>query len=606
MTIFSIIYLTTVDNFAFAETSTYSGNIYEDSEGKHNGENFSVHYNMQGGTMDCFYCGIFPQIEDKSLDIWIQTTNTKASLTVTIPRSVLDARSNSDGISGDDRDFVVVVDQKRQSFSEISADSLERTLNIPVPYSTMKIKIIGTSVINSIPETSDQSKLEESESVQNEVGSKQTSSVQTNGNHAYDFFVNKNIVLRDLSWSIKDALILKSESKNLLRVILTVTNEGNNLTYVQDINPVLMMPPYQDYDKDFKGSVQQSLLSYYLTDEICPKFGNLKPRETRDIIFCFKIPDDKSSDFSLFMTSANFDGRECECTTPKVIQIDDPVSTFNNDDYIRKNFMHEYKNASIQLEDTKSVELKGADVLKISYKITNLSNEVINVNYDVAKVIALKDSSGVYYPETSSDHINDAELRDCGMSIDDETISPKTAKYYTSCFDVPKNENSFVLTFQNQDLSDCPYKDTYCAQKTFQISKPVLGLAMPNSKGCLIATATYGTELSPQVQLLREVRDNVLFGTNSGTAFMMGFNEFYYSFSPVIADWERQSPLFKETVKLTITPMLSTMSILNHANIHSEQQMLGYGIGVILLNIGMYFAAPAIIIVKIQQRLRKA
>ena len=100
----------------------------------------------------------------------------------------------------------------------------------------MKIKIIGTSVINSIPETSDQSKLEESESVQNEVGSKQTSSVQTNGNHAYDFFVNKNIVLRDLSWSIKDALILKSESKNLLRVILTVTNEGNNLTYVQDID----------------------------------------------------------------------------------------------------------------------------------------------------------------------------------------------------------------------------------------------------------------------------------------------------------------------------------------------------------------------------------
>ena len=79
-----------------------------------------------------------------------------------------------------------------------------------------------------------------------------------------------------------------------------------------------------------------------------------------------------------------------------------------------------------------------------------------------------------------------------------------------------------------------------------------------------------------------------------------------YSFSPVIADMERQNPLFKETVKLTITPMLSTMSILNYANIHSEQQMLGYGIGVILLNIGMYFVAPAIIIVKIQQRIRKA
>ncbi|NDB89169.1 MAG: peptidylprolyl isomerase, partial [Thaumarchaeota archaeon] len=67
---------------------------------------------------------------------------------------------------------------------------------------------------------------------------------------------------------------------------------------------------------------------------------------------------------------------------------------------------------------------------------------------------------------------------------------------------------------------------------------------------------------------------------------------------PTVADWERQNPLFKETVKITITPMLSTMSILNHADIHSEQQMLGYGIGVILLNIGMYFVVPAIVLIK--------
>ncbi|NDF26947.1 MAG: peptidylprolyl isomerase, partial [Nitrosopumilaceae archaeon] len=86
------------------------------------------------------------------------------------------------------------------------------------------------------------------------------------------------------------------------------------------------------------------------------------------------------------------------------------------------------------------------------------------------------------------------------------------------------------------------------------------------------------------------------------TAFMVQFNEFYYTFSPTIADWERQSPLFKEIVKTTITPMLSTMSILNYADIHSEQQMLGYGIGVMLLNIGMYFVVPAIVIVKIKKR----
>mgnify|MGYP003332846424 FL=1 len=124
--------------------------------------------------------------------------------------------------------------------------------------------------------------------------------------------------------------------------------------------------------------------------------------------------------------------------------------------------------------------------------------------------------------------------------------------------------------------------------------------------GCLIATAAYGTELAPQVQLLREIRDNALFTTNSGITFMAGFNEFYYSFSPIVADWERENTLFRETVKMTITPMLSTMSILNYASIDSESEMLGYGIGVILVNIGMYFVAPAILISKIHKTIRRS
>ncbi|MEK0352828.1 MAG: CFI-box-CTERM domain-containing protein, partial [Nitrosopumilus sp.] len=38
--------------------------------------------------------------------------------------------------------------------------------------------------------------------------------------------------------------------------------------------------------------------------------------------------------------------------------------------------------------------------------------------------------------------------------------------------------------------------------------------------GCLIATATFGSELAPQVQQLRELRDNTILSTESGTAFM--------------------------------------------------------------------------------------
>jgi peptidyl-prolyl cis-trans isomerase B (cyclophilin B) len=118
--------------------------------------------------------------------------------------------------------------------------------------------------------------------------------------------------------------------------------------------------------------------------------------------------------------------------------------------------------------------------------------------------------------------------------------------------------------------------------------------------GCLIATATYGSELAPQVQQLRELRDNQLLNTESGTAFMSGFNEFYYSFSPIIADYQRENPYFKEAVKLAITPMISTLSLMENAE--SESEVLGLGLSVIVLNLGMYLGAPAIVIIGIKKR----
>ena len=122
--------------------------------------------------------------------------------------------------------------------------------------------------------------------------------------------------------------------------------------------------------------------------------------------------------------------------------------------------------------------------------------------------------------------------------------------------------------------------------------------------GCLIATATYGSELAPQVQFLREVRDNTLLSTESGSSFMTGFNSLYYSFSPAVADLERESPVFREAVKLFIAPMLSTLSIMTLADEGSESSVLGLGISVIALNLGMYIAAPAIIGFKVRSHLK--
>jgi len=120
--------------------------------------------------------------------------------------------------------------------------------------------------------------------------------------------------------------------------------------------------------------------------------------------------------------------------------------------------------------------------------------------------------------------------------------------------------------------------------------------------GCLIATATYGSELAPQVQHLRELRDNKLSLTKSGSNFMTSFNYLYYSFSPQVADLEREHPLFKEAVKIAITPMLLSFSLLDNADMSSDVEAVGYGASIILLNLGMYFAAPTLVIVRLSKR----
>lgn len=133
-----------------------------------------------------------------------------------------------------------------------------------------------------------------------------------------------------------------------------------------------------------------------------------------------------------------------------------------------------------------------------------------------------------------------------------------------------------------------------------EIPEPI-DIPSSNGGGCLIATATFGSELAPQVQQLRELRDNTLLQTKSGIAFMKSFNDFYYSFSPMIADYERENPFFKETIKITITPLLLSLSTLNHVEFDSEQSVIGYGIGIIALNVMMYLSLPIIGIVSLRK-----
>ena len=173
------------------------------------------------------------------------------------------------------------------------------------------------------------------------------------------------------------------------------------------------------------------------------------------------------------------------------------------------------------------------------------------------------------------------------------------------------DEGNYLANFEVEGILFQPIPmekvsfDIVVGEANAQPSIPVNDGSEEPGGGCLIATAAYGSELAPQVQQLRELRDNTLLETKSGTAFMTGFNQLYYSFSPTIADLERQQPIFKEIMKISLTPMISSLSILNHVNIESEQEVLGYGISLILLNVGMYVGIPVFGVLRLYQFKRR-
>jgi len=189
------------------------------------------------------------------------------------------------------------------------------------------------------------------------------------------------------------------------------------------------------------------------------------------------------------------------------------------------------------------------------------------------------------------------EIKDLqGQTIVSETvITDSNGDFKTTLHISPSKKSSAYDVIANAIVDG---QTIIATQKISGSPKPTQ--TPPQSGGCLIATATYGSELAKEVQELREIRDNMLLKTSSGSAFLDGFNTVYYSFSPTIAIWENENPAFKDVVKLAITPLISTLSILNYVNVDSEAEMLGYGIAIILLNVSMYFIAPVFAITKIR------
>ncbi len=97
---------------------------------------------------------------------------------------------------------------------------------------------------------------------------------------------------------------------------------------------------------------------------------------------------------------------------------------------------------------------------------------------------------------------------------------------------------------------------------TFAVNKrgTICGLVSWNC-GCLIATATFGSELAPEVQLLRNFRDDSIMSTHAGRQFMLLFNAWYYSFSPYVAFQISTHPAGRELMKGVLYPLIGIMAL---------------------------------------------
>jgi hypothetical protein len=135
---------------------------------------------------------------------------------------------------------------------------------------------------------------------------------------------------------------------------------------------------------------------------------------------------------------------------------------------------------------------------------------------------------------------------------------------YSDHFTLPINAVLGLYTI-NVTASQTGYADGN-SQAKFSVSAATASTSSSTSSSgtsstvskCLIVTATYGSELAPEVALLRNFRDLDILRTSAGESFMLVFNAFYYSFSPGAASYIASHTYVKAAMKIVLYPLIGT------------------------------------------------
>jgi hypothetical protein len=147
---------------------------------------------------------------------------------------------------------------------------------------------------------------------------------------------------------------------------------------------------------------------------------------------------------------------------------------------------------------------------------------------------------------------------ECGYPVDEIDDLSKVL-LATKKFLANSNSNGYagcITWLENYDNKN----EIIQAIKDFVKTNPLI---MEESKsGCFIATAAMGSELHPHVQFLRDYRDSVILKSSYREQFLK-ILDFYYSFSPSIAEEMEKNRLTKIMIKYTVVyPIITGLKIL--------------------------------------------
>lgn len=122
----------------------------------------------------------------------------------------------------------------------------------------------------------------------------------------------------------------------------------------------------------------------------------------------------------------------------------------------------------------------------------------------------------------------------------------------------------------------------------------------PSKSQCLIAASTIGSELSPEIELLREFRNNIM-KSQTGASFLTILNSWYYSFSPYVAKNVRDNLDAREVMRDILYPLIGSLALSSDVylvlSVYPEYATLISGLTASCM-IGIFYAGLPLAVIK--------